>query len=74
MASKQFPIRRGLHIYEKLLYEKLVLNFSLNYNRNTVGYCSHNNGKQKKNHETFGTEHEAQPWFLIKHVCIYEKL
>ena len=46
--------------YEKLLYEKLVLNVSLNCNRNTVGYCSHNNGEQKKNHETFGTEHEAQ--------------
>ena len=38
-----------------------MLNFSLNYNKGTVGYCSHNNGEQKKNHETFGTEHEAQP-------------
>ena len=51
-----------------------MLNFSLNYNRNTVGYCSHNNGPQKKNHEIFGTEHEDQPKFLMKKLCIYEKL
>ena len=31
-----------LIFYETLLYKKLVLNFSANYNRNTTDYCSHN--------------------------------
>ena len=29
--------------YKKLLYKKLVLNFLLNSNRNTIDHCSHNN-------------------------------
>ena len=62
MASKQFPIRRGIHTSTR----NLCITFSLNYNRNTVGYSSHDSGEQKENHETFGTEHEAQPQFSMK--------
>ena len=54
--------------YEKLLHKKLVLNFLTNYNRNTIGYCSHNSGEQMKNSETFSNE--AQPGFLIKLVIL----
>ena len=35
--------------YKKLLYKKLLLNFLPNYNRNTLGYYSHNSRKQKIN-------------------------
>ena len=56
----------------KLLYEKFVLNFSPNYNKNTVGYCSHNSGEQKENHVTFSTECEAQLQFLVKK-CVFMK-
>ena len=54
--------------YEKLLYKKLVLNFLTNYNRNILGYCSHNSREQMKNPETFSNE--AQPEFLIKIVFL----
>ena len=35
--------------YKKLLHEKLALKFLANYDRNTIGYCYHNNREQKKN-------------------------
>ena len=34
---------------EKLLQNKLVLNFQLNRNRNMIGHRSHNNIEQKNN-------------------------
>ena len=48
--------------------QKLVLNFLTNYNRNMLGYCSHNSREQMKNPETFSNE--AQPEFLIKTVFL----
>ena len=62
MPSEQFTTRRGIHsFYEKLVHKELVLNFLPFYNRNKIGYCSHNNREQKKNYETFSTETEARP-------------
>ena len=54
--------------YEKLLNKELVLNFLTNYNRNMLGYCSHNSREQMKNPETFSNE--AQPDFLIEIVFL----
>ena len=54
--------------YEKLLHKKLVFNFLTNYNRHTIGYCSHNSREQMKNSETFSNE--DQPEFLIKIVIL----
>ena len=34
---------------KSFLYNKPVLNVLPNYNRNTIGYCYHNNREQKKN-------------------------
>ena len=43
-------INNRIHTFlKKLLYKKLVLNLLANKNTNTIGYCSHNNGKLKKN-------------------------
>ena len=33
---------------KKLLYKKFVLSFLANNNRNTIGYCSHDNREKKK--------------------------
>ena len=60
VPSKQFT-KGHAHFYKKLVHKELVLNFLPNYNRNTVGYCSHDNREQKKNYETFSTEPEARP-------------
>ena len=32
---------------KKLLYMKILLNFLINYNRDTIGDCSHNSREQK---------------------------
>ena len=48
--------------------QKLVLNVLTNYNRNMLGYCSHNSREQMKNPETFSNE--AQPEFFIETVFL----
>ena len=35
--------------YKEVQYKKLVVNFLPNYNRNAIGYCSHNNREEKEN-------------------------
>ena len=70
-AESQTDIYFDIHtlFYKSFLYNKPVLNVLPNYNRNTIGYCYHNNREQKKlrnfqdRGSTFG--------FLWKKMCAW---
>ena len=51
---------------KKLLYKKLVHNVLPNYNRNTIGYCSHNNREQEEIKKLSVLRIDLS---LIKNVC-----